>query len=244
MRMSKFLKALSKKELFVPHFERFIGQNDIIVPAIDSYKEKDDHFHPSGDCTPCERYLFAKFSGDLPRQIIDSVSKRNFMVGHFWHGWMQAIAVESGMADPSTIEEKYKYTAPEGWTVVGSMDISRAYAPGHDEPYLIDFKTMNSRVFTSDPPPSTYDKWVCQMNVYMDLLHRFNPDKNNPVKTVVIGIQKDTPHGFREFIIDYDPQLVERIYDKWSRVWEALGNDSPPECDCPLGKCPAGGLYV
>lgn len=243
--ISKFLKRLAKKEILVPHIDAYLGRAefpDLWNFPITPNKTPDTHFHPSGDCTPCERTLFAKFSGELEGKAHTASSHKNFMVGHFWHILLSDILVELDFANPKAVEHKLKYTDPVGWTVSGAADVSRCYVPGHAAPFLVDFKTMNARMFAEPPPPYILDKWTAQVNIYMDLLRKLE-EPAHPERCIMVVIQKDTPHNFKEVIIDYDPDLVGDIYDKWDTVWGALEEDVPPKCDCPIGKCPVEALY-
>ncbi len=167
------------------------------------------------------------------------------MVGHFWHILLSDILSALDFTGDHCVERKLKYTHPDGWTVAGAADVSHCYVPGHnDAPFLVDFKTMNARMFAEPPPPYVLDKWTHQVNIYMDLLWKANPKMDNPVQTIMVVIQKDTPHNFKEIVIDYDPDLCEAVYEKWSVVWQSLQDDFPPRCECPVGKCPVEGIYT
>lgn len=250
--MSKFLKKLAKKEILIPHLDAYIAKGDFPHYQFDinPHKERDTYFHPSGDCTPCERTLFAKFSGDLAGKGLVASSHKNFMVGHFWHFWLQNILTEGlGFAEERDIERKLLWKSPEGWTVTGAADVAYCDVPGYEKPFLVDFKTMNARQFAETSIPDyVLKKWTAQVNVYMDLLHQIDVVRSDvmyqPEQCIMIVIQKDTPHAFKEVVIDYDPDLVQEIYWKWDRVWDALENDFPPVCDCAPGKCPVETLYV
>lgn len=246
--MTKFLRKLAKKELLIPHIDSYIGKAefpDLYRFDIHPNKAPDNHFHPSGDCTPCARTLFAKFSGDLAGKSLTFTSHKNFMVGHFWHHWLQDILTTGlGYADESEVECKLKWVSPAGWTVVGAADIGRCYIPGYEVPYLIDFKTMNGRMFAQDVPEYVLSKWTAQVNIYMHLLGELQPWLRAPDQCIMVIIQKDTPHGFKEVVIDYDEILVAGIFAKWDAVWEGLKKDYPPVCDCAPGECPMDHLYA
>ncbi len=172
------------------------------------------------------------------------------MVGHFWHFWLQNILTEGlGFAQEDDVERKLLYTSPEGWTVTGSADISHVFVPGYERPFLVDFKTMNKMQFDQSAIPDyVLKKWRAQVNIYMDMIHQTmphdDPTVHHPMQCIMIVICKDTPHNFKEVVIDYDSELVDDIYLKWDRVWDALQNDYPPVCDCEPSKCPVETLYV
>lgn len=232
--MTKFLKNLAKREIIVPYLNAYIGKGGDFDIKINSFKAKDDHFHPSGDCTPCPRSLYAKFNGDLPARTLDYRSYKTFMVGHFWHAWIQDILVTTGLSKEDDIEIQCG-KEQNGWKAVGFADaIVEVPKKGR---YLLDFKTMNGVDFSSQAVrPFLLEKWTAQVNCYMDWL--------GLDQAIIIGIQKDSPHEFREVSIAKDQLLLDKIYAKWDYVTEALKEGIPPHCDCenPL-KCDAADLY-
>lgn len=248
--MSKFLRKLAKKELLTPHLDAYFKKAefpDKFNFEITPNKEPDNNFHPSGDCTPCERSLFAKFTGESSDRGLTASSHKNFMVGHFWHILLQTIITdELKFSEWGDVERKLKWRGPN-WTVLGSADISHVYLPGHALPFLVDFKTMNKRVFDEDVVPEyILDKWRHQVNIYMDLTRyvSVSDDKPYPKQAIIIVIEKDTPHKFKEVVIDYDRDLCDRVYEKWDVVTKAIQKDFPPRCECPIGKCPVEVLYT
>lgn len=264
--MSKFLKSLSQKRILVPHIERYLQKAEFPDEwklTINPNKTPDQFtptFHPSGDCLGCARILYAKYNGDLPKDEKDATSQKNFAVGNFWHIWLQTILVdELGFATWEDVEKKCVKVSWEGrgwvqvgengkypdptWMTSGSADVI-CNIPGYDEPYLVDFKTMNSRQFaqTNDKLEHIIRKWRYQVMCYMEWL--------GLEQAIVVVIEKDTPHAFREIVIKYDPELLPPVYDKWTEVAFALKYGTVPEYDTcessghTAGTCPANQIYL
>jgi hypothetical protein len=103
---SKLAKGLAKGYKLVSHLESAIGGDERIWSFEYQPKEHDEAWHPSGDCTPSPLELYNKATGDVtPRKISASLAK-TFMVGHFWHQWLQFLVVDLGLAEQSAIEVK------------------------------------------------------------------------------------------------------------------------------------------
>jgi len=234
-----FTKALSAKNILVPHINSYLEKGDFPdewVLKIQPNKEKDDAFHPSGDCVPCARELYLKHAGLLPGRKLDSTSHKNFNVGHFWHLWLGHIVVDGlGFATWEDVEKRCGYAA-ETWWATGSADIAKCTIPSKGE-YLIDWKTMNARMFAMEPIGTQLEpilkKYKYQVNMYMHWTGK--------ERTIIVGVEKDTPHNFREFVFDFEPALLEPVYEKWDVVAAALRTGAPPpDCDCD--DCPVSHL--
>lgn len=225
---SRFTKGIAQKNLLTPHINAYLEKGvfpDEWVLKIKPNKPKDDAFHPSGDCLLCRCALYKKFTVGDGRKL-DSTSHKNFNVGHFWHLWLDAIVVDGlGFATWDDVEKDCAFVA-EHWWAKGSADIGKCSIPGKGD-YLIDWKTMNSRMFAMDANhPSLapiIEKYRYQVNCYMEWTHM--------ERCIIVGIEKDTPHNFREFVYEYDPDLLLPVYDKWDDVSTALRTGIAPECD-------------
>lgn len=222
--MANFIKDLAKKEILVPHINNYLARADF-PPKFDieirSGKEPDDAFHPSSDCYPCECELYKKFSGESERQELTATSHKNFFVGHFWHGLLQDILCNRlGFCEEDDIEKELRFQDPKWWAR-GFADIAKCDVPGKGS-YLIDFKTMNSFSFQK-PSPDLLLKWQMQVACYMAWDNRVE-------SAIIVGIQKDTPHEFREFVFKRDDSFLEHIYEKWTNVSKALENGTSVVC--------------
>lgn len=83
---------------------------------------------------------------------------------------------------------------------------------------IVDFKSMASRDMAVDYPPERYvKKWECQGAMYCEWHDRD--------EIIFIGVNKDSPHNFKEFTFKRNPELVNAIYEKWQIVSYALDED-------------------
>lgn len=226
-----FAKALAQKNILTPHINNYLEKGefpDEWVLRIKPNKPQDDAFHPSGDCLLCPRELYFKHKGMWnPYGKHDSTSHKNFNVGHMWHLWLDCIVVDGlGFASWDDVEKRCGFVA-EDWWGTGEADIGKCTIPGKGE-YLIDWKTMNSRMFAMEPTGTQLEpilnKYKYQVNMYMAW--------TGQNQTIIVGIEKDTPHSFREFVFEYEPALLEPVYERWDIVGKALKTGKPPTCDC------------
>lgn len=248
-----YTKAFSKTKLAF-QIDREIAKGEFLWQYDYKPKLEDNAWHPSGHCTPSvfELYHYAKESKPIPLDVnpddggkveiaprsIEAGLGKIFQVGHFWHQYLQEVCVRAGFCDKEHVERSGKRVwgettfhmgdgvnvpLPFHWAT-GSADICPCEIPGHG-PYLIDFKTMGSHQFRGNRPSlETLIKWECQLNIYMDF---FEIDK-----AIILGINKDSPHDFKEFEFHYNDELVEKIYWKWQLVAECLDNKvEPPESE-------------
>lgn len=234
IKKTDFTKAFAKTKLGY-HLDKEINKGDFEWEYKFDGKEEDDAWHPSSHCVqpPLDLYHIAQgeleaFEGPKPL--------KTFQVGHFWHQYLQEVVVRMGFCDLTAIERKgmvgwgdpleetpttIQYQ-PFHW-VTGSGDIAPCEIPGHG-PYLVDFKTMSSFAFKPNKPSeSTLVKWECQLNVYMDFF--------DLEKALIVGINKDSPHDFKEFEFHRNDKLVDALYYKWKLVAACLEEDTPPPED-------------
>ncbi len=192
-------KSLAKRSKLVPHLDAAFSSFDEELEFKYVSKEKDDAFHPSGDCTPSVVDLYRKACAHLDGEEtfgpISGSLRKTFLVGHFWHAVLQHILVEKlEFASQFSIERMGSTAwgrlndgtpAPFNWAR-GSADVAPCVIPRHGE-FLVDFKTMNGVDFGRNAPPQwAVGKWECQLNIYMDW---FALDR-----ALLVGIQKDSPH--------------------------------------------------
>jgi hypothetical protein len=242
---SKFLKEMTKKEILVPHLNRWFAAGvfpDEMPMAIYPNKKGDTAFHPSSDATGCLRYLYAKHKGHLEPQRLTSEMQKTFQIGHMYHAWLQYILVEGlGFSTWKEIEKKYskKLVTDKGnkWSVSGSADVASCKIPGQSKPYLIDIKTMRSTSFSQAKMPEwLWEKYEAQAQVYMEW--------HNKDATILLCCNKDSPHQFKEYIIYRKFDKVSDIYNRWEKLADHLADDIPPDCDCHSPKCEVVDLYV
>lgn len=232
IKKTDFTKAFTKTKLGF-HLDKEINKGDFEWEFKVKPKEEDDAWHPSSHCmqTPLELYHIARgeleaFSGPKPY--------KTFQVGHFWHAYLQEICMRANLCESRAIEvrgtkgwgdpvdETFTDYKPYHW-VTGSADIAPCEIPGHG-PYIIDFKTMGGFSFKPNrPPESTLKKWECQLNIYMDFF--------DLEKALIVGINKDSPHDFKEFEFHRNQSLIDALYYKWKLVAACLEDNISPPAD-------------
>jgi hypothetical protein len=245
--LESFRKDLSPKYKLVPKLDKAIGEFDEEWTFHYEPKEHDLYWHPSGHCMPVASALYDLAQERLnPDPEQDKENRRKFgkygPVGHFWHQFLQHIMVRYEMVDPDAIERSAFKGWPHGeypnWTpghvpksvesyvpfhaCTGSADVAPWTYKSHD--YIVDFKTMGSRNFQAVTPSEMFaNKYECQMNIYMDF---FDYDR-----ALIVGINKDTPHDFKEYEFRRNQPLIDVIYDKWKFVADCLQHSERPDKD-------------
>lgn len=241
--LADFRKDLSPKFKLVPKLDKAIAGFDEEWTFTYEPKVHDLFWHPSGHCTPKASELY-----DLAiERLNDGVneeherSMRKFgPVGHFWHQFLQHIMVRYEMAESYAIERRGSSVWEPGTNVrrnvvapnivakpfhacTGSADVAPWTHKGQYD-YIVDFKTMGSRSFQRPTLPDSFaEKYTCQMNIYMDF---FGYDR-----ALIVAINKDTPHDFKEFEFRRDGELVDAIYTKWQFVASCLEENERPDKD-------------
>jgi hypothetical protein len=216
-----------------------VNRGSILAPLIDSYqargkfpdkweieirntREPDSHFHPSGDCYTDPRHLYLEKTGQIKPQRISSALRRTFDVGHMWHGYIQAMLVDMGLVAPDNVEKtlKHKLCTIDGtdYWCKGTADLVDVHIPGHGY-WLVDIKTMNSTNF-ANPPEDTMKKYRAQVNMYGDW--------TGSDKMLILAVNKDSPHDFREFIVPKDEDVLVDVYTRWTYVAECIASKSEP----------------
>lgn len=242
---NSFGKHYARNEIIVPHLNNWFGNAkfDDEIPfeiSIHPNKEKDDAFHPSSSLK-CSRELFAAFRGDLPSERHSVDSQKIFMFGHFSHAIIQKIVVELGFCDEQEIEKEYDFhfetAAGNPYRVRGFIDIARCKVPNRGT-YLVDIKTMNARIYAQqDLPATTMEKYEAQVKLYLEF--------EELDEAIILCVEKDSPHRFKEIIVKRDPDFVAEIIERWEGVADALVTGRVPNCTCSNpSNCPAKGLYV
>lgn len=250
MDSSKLLKTLGigQGNILAPHIDMYLQEGDFPSEwniTIPNFKDDDGWYHPSSHCFASPRLLYydrglmrdALRAGLLeddialaPRKIGASLRK-TFDCGHMWHGYVGAVLVEMGFVKEENVEQRVKSPKVKG---SGTADLVDVEIPGNGT-WLVDMKTMNSSEFNRGANPNTFKKWEAQVNCYMDWV--------GAERAMILAIQKDSPHNFREYVIEKKPDLLEEIYARWALVEEALAAGTPPPCDHGYGQeCELGSL--
>lgn len=249
---TKLTKNLANQNILGPFLDRVFDTFD--EPWTFDYEDKvhDNAWHPSGDCTLGVVALYDKATGKSEREPISNSLRKSFMVGHYWHQLIQHVIVTKlEFAEPSAIERRgikywgdltpaqgdpasewqphwYLHVGPKPndfgipqdhhW-VTGSGDVAPLVTPRWQG--IVDIKTMSSHQFKQHKLPDwAATKYLCQINIYMDL---FDEEQG-----MILGVNKDAPHDFKEFLYTRDQELIDAIYSKWKFVSECIDNDVVP----------------
>lgn len=214
--------------ILIPHIEAFLAAGkfpktwDVTIPNL---KEKDDFYHPSSHCFMSPLDLWSYRKGQLAGRPISSALRKTFDCGHMWHGYIEVVLQEMGFVSKDNVELQVTHEFQGRYgnaTARGTIDLNDVIIPGHS-PWLVDIKTMNKGEFESGPRKQTFQKWEAQVNMYMDW--------QKQDQALILAVCKDSPHDFREYKIERNPELVQEIYDRWSYVEYCLAENIKPTDD-------------
>lgn len=225
LNQSKLVKNLVANHKLVTHIDQEIAKDEFPWSFDFKVKERDDGWHPSGDCLESIHDLWL-LATELSEPITPPGSslRKTFAVGHFWHQYLQHIVCERlGFCKPEAIEAHAEERWGEGafHYVSGSADIAPCHVPGHGD-WLVDFKTTNSFSFTQ-LSENLLQKWEAQVNIYLDLF--------DMEKAMIVVIQKDSPHALKEVTFTRNQPLIDAIYGKWKLVSACLDAKIEPPVD-------------
>lgn len=225
------LNHLRKNEILVPHLVNYFTNGefpDNIPFNVHMNKEQDDAFHPSS-ATKCAKEAYAERVGDLTHNPPTSEQQLNFMFGHAFHYIVQWTVVEGlKFATWDDVEKEHdeRLVTPAGnpYRIRGFIDIERCVIPNKGT-YLIDIKTMNGRLFQQDNlPASTFERYEAQVRMYLSM--------SGLEQAIILCVSKDSPHRFKEVLIQADPYHVDEVIDRWETVADSLASRTPPRCTC------------
>lgn len=184
----------------------------------------------------CPRKLFYEFSDEEPEEL-DIDTLKNFAVGDVLHEWIQEILVNEKKAEiiedetihyndnghPLKIkDEKNQIIIKDPVEIHGRMDVQ---IKEKGEPYIVEIKTIKAGQFfylKGGPKPGH----KLQIQLYMH-------DKGVK-KGILFYINKDTG-AFKEFLIEYDKEYVEKALKKFEEVKQMIDSGKIPERPYPIG---------
>lgn len=237
--------ALDNGAILAPHIDiyqeraRFPRHWDI---RVENFKPDDGDFHPSGHCFMSARELYFNrlplrdnAEACVAQREIGATLRRTFDCGHMWHGYLGSILIDMKFVKPENVERHVNYVIGSGCRGSGTADLVDVSIPNQGT-WLVDMKTMNKREFEQKMPNEhTFKKWEAQVNCYMDWV--------GAERAMILAIEKDSPHRFREFQIQRKPGLLATIYERWQYVTDAMRERNPPPCEHPYGAaCSLGDL--
>lgn len=223
-----------------------LGRGAILVPHIDAYLErgkfppewritirnaKEDRdygeattrFSAGSDALPPATELFKKVTGQLIEEKISAQTRRTFDCGTMWHEYLGQILMDMKFIEPEGVEKYHIQKIETEYGVAygsGMGDLVGVKIPGHGD-WLVDMKTMKKADFEGEVSKYLWDKYVAQINLYGDW---FGYDR-----LMILGIEKDSPHRLREWIVQPDKELVQAVYNKWTYVMNCVEKGIEPE---------------
>lgn len=223
----KLVKTLGvgQGNILAPHIDMFLEDHNEFCPriTIGGVKLDDGHFHPSGHCLMDVDALYADRVAK-EHQKISAAMKKTFDSGHFWHAYLQEALVEMGFVKPENVEHKflrdlpaYNADLPLSRKISGTIDLLDVDIPGRGQ-WLVDIKTASTTTFNKIEQMDLFEKYRAQVNIYGDSVGKKN--------MLILVVQKDSPHKFREIQIQYDASLLFDIYTRWITVAEMLDADT------------------
>ena len=225
---SKVVKNLGRRYKYVPYLERAIATFEDPWTFTYQEKEHDHHWHPSSHCIEPVTHLYAIATDQVELEPISGSLRKIFQVGHFWHQWLQYITVNNlKMCKPEAVERKAKREWGKGkyHAVAGSGDLAPLEAPNWTG--LVDYKTTSSRTFAQPGIPSAFaDKYEAQMQIYLELFEQ--------EEALIVLINKDSPHDFREILYRRNQPLIDAIINKFKFVSLCLDADERPTAEDDL----------
>jgi hypothetical protein len=227
-------KSLVKNHKLAPYLDKYLSSEVTDFEFRTETKVSDNAWHPSSHCTPTPRELYDFATSDNKQKSFPAALYKSFIVGHFWHQLLQKAVLDLGLAQPEAIERKGKRVwgeesstkhptpKPFNWAT-GAGDIAPCSIP-HCGDYLVDFKTMGNHDYKQNGLPAwCAHKYEAQINIYMDL---FGMERG-----LIVCIQKDSPHEFKEFEFKRNQPLIEAIYSKWVFVSGCLELGEAPSSE-------------
>jgi hypothetical protein len=235
-------KSLVKNYKLTPYLDKYLSSEVTDFEFRTETKISDDAWHPSSHCTPTPRELYDFATSDEKQKSFSTALYKSFIVGHFWHQLLQKAVLDLELAQPAAIEcssqrvwgedsswgptisTRGPRAKPFNW-VKGAGDVAPCSIPYCGD-YLVDFKTMGGHDYKQNGLPAwCAHKYEAQINIYMDL---FDLEQG-----LIVCIQKDSPHEFKEFEFKRNQPLIDAIYSKWIFVSGCLelGEAPSPEDD-------------
>ena len=164
------------------------------------------HFYIT-DAGKCARQVFFKFK-QAPREKMDARIMRIFDFGETLHRNIFNVLYRLRIG----VTTEVKIPAQE--LVSGRAD---AILTIDGENYVMDIKSINSMIFANMKEPKIEN--VYQIQLY---LHYFNIKKG-----ILLYIDKDK-QDIKEFIIDYDAELCNRLLNEFKVLKGKIDNDTIP----------------
>jgi len=219
--LDRTLQSYQNNEPITPFIEEALIKADwpeeYPVKVYNKERKFDNMYHPSSDTTAGELQLYYKFHPDwrplLQEERIGPTLQMTFQVGSAFHSIIQSMLIHLGFTTMDQVEVKFKN---EERMIAGAVDVLELTTPD-GEKFLVDIKSTNQL-----PKEAPYN-YQMQLRVYQDNC------PGAPDRMALLYIEKAYPHRIRTIEVQKDEAELNRIYDKWSRVRVAIGNNNNSE---------------
>lgn len=220
-------KEMTQGYILVPHINRYQDAGEFPETwnvEIRNYKESDPYFHPSGDTFTSPEQLAKEKLGKATKMPVRHPLRRIFDCGHFWHGYYQGILVEMGVVEPDNVERSFTVNR-RNFVGKGTVDLYDVQIPGSKGKWIVDLKTVSDTEYDTGIREETMKKWTAQLSLYGE----WTGCRNLMILAIRKGGTKNptggAQHDLKEFIIKYDEELVEEIYDRWEKAQNLILED-------------------
>jgi hypothetical protein len=241
--MSSFLErtlaAYQNDEPITRYIEEALMLGDVFpeeypVKVYNKERKFDNMYHPSSDVTAGELQLYYRFHPEMrllcQEQRMTPTLAMTFQVGSVFHSVLQNLLIHLGFTSLDKVEVKFRN---EERMIAGAVDVLELVTP--DGTFLVDIKSTNQL------PKEASEQYAMQLRVYQDNC------PGAPDRMALLFIQKSYPHKIKTIEVKKEPEALEKLYDKWSRVRVAIKNNDPSDlkhcCNGPADEvflaCPA-----
>lgn len=197
-----------------------VWPSEYAIKIYNKERKWDGRFHPSSHADAPELQLFYEFNPkyavrrDPP--TVDLIM--TFQVGSAFHSLIQSMLIHMELTTEDEVEVPF---VNEEHNVSGTVDVRKIYLP-NGKIYPLEIKSSGFL------PKEPSDKYIRQFQVYMDIGCE-EPQEEG----LMLYIEKNHPHRFKEFLIRRDETILNDIYGKWNRVLEAIEFDDPSMLQFP-----------
>lgn len=176
---------------------------------LDRQKDKEQYHFYITDAGKCPRQVFFKFK-NAPRKEMEANILRLFDHGDYIHKLIMKALLST---------REIHVVASEINICPQEMISGRADAIVSDgkDLFILDIKSMNSMIFKNLTSPK--EENIYQLQLY---LHYFEIPNG-----ILLYVNKDN-QKLKEFLVEYDSQLCERLLDNFKKLKEKIDSDIIP----------------
>ncbi|MFP4045690.1 MAG: CRISPR-associated protein Cas4 [Candidatus Aenigmatarchaeota archaeon] len=197
----------------------------MLKERIDEFYQKDeeqrerDYFYVS-EAADCKRKIYFKMKG-VPKEPLEPVVRRKFERGDQIHQGLVSVLYSLGLATASEIE------IPDDSLFHGRAD---AIVSVDGENYVVEIKSASPYSFKKADEPK--ESWHRQLQLY---LHYFGMEKG------IILVECKGTQKLKEFVVERDEELIEKILKNFKELQEKVKNDvipsKPDKSNWSYNKC-------